>query len=222
MHDVFGEGVDVAAVDVVVVRYSLGCPDSDHKYVSCEFVTFAILGEVCCHNLLKIFFSQIDRINFNSRSLEFFVFVLAVGVVSFGFSTIHYRLEFLYAFADCVDGVVFLLEICGEIIVELHINVIEVVLSACVLLEIYELIEGSIDGFYCAWGVVLTLLSLTRTVLNLPTECFNKFIESHAVCSCSLLFFFSCDAFLLFDGIFVDDILHNLLNVGRCKLNTFT
>ena len=57
--------------------------------------------------------------------------VFAVAVIAFGLGTVEDCFEFFDTFADCVDGVVLLLEICGKVVIELHIYIVEVVFPAC-------------------------------------------------------------------------------------------
>ena len=69
------------------------------------------------------------------RSLEAFVLVFGIGMVAFGFGEGHDGLELLDAFADGVDGVAALLEVGGEVVVEVHVNVVKTVFPSHGLLE---------------------------------------------------------------------------------------
>ena len=113
-------------------------------------------------------------------------------VVSIRFRSRHDGLDLLDNFTGGVDVVVALFKVGHESVIELHIDVIEVVLALPLPLECTELLEGSLGGLDGSQGVVRSAGSLAGAVLNLSQEVGDEFVQRHPL----LLGFLLCFGFL--------------------------
>ena len=129
-----------------------------------------IFGEVGGHNLVQILLSKVYAIDLDAGALELLVLPSAVRVIAFNLGGSHDGFQFLYALSDGIDCVVLLLEVCGELVIESHVDVVKVVLPLFLLLEIFELVKRLLDGFYGSEGVVCPPVRLAGTTLDLFFE----------------------------------------------------
>ena len=77
--------------------------------------------------LLQILFGQINRINIHSRTLKPLILPQTIVMISLRLRSKHDNLELLDALTDRVDCIVLLPQPSSIILIELHIDIIEVV-----------------------------------------------------------------------------------------------
>jgi hypothetical protein len=98
-------------------------------------------------------------------------------VVAFGLGAGHDPLELVDDFADGIDRVVPLLEVCEEVVVELHVDIGEVIGALLGRLELLELLVGGLDGADAAVGedgAFLCLLVLFFFISNANLQLFRR------------------------------------------------
>ena len=176
-------GLDILLLDVVVVGNALRRPDTNHKDIAHEELNRGQLLIGNGHNLVKFLSGQIDGIHIDAGSLEAAVLVFLVMVVALTLCHRHDHLELFDAFPDGIGLVVLLGQPGGVILIEFHVDVIEVVLLLHRLLEELKFLDCAAIGFEGAFGIDLPTETESFAGPRILVELLDEFVEGHPLCS---------------------------------------
>ena len=119
--------LEVLLLDVIVVRYALGCPHSNHEYVACQIISISLSAKVHRTYLFKVFLSQVDGIHLHAGTLEHLVLESHIGMVALSLGCIHESLQPVNVLSHSIQRIVLIIQKSQILPIEIHVNVIEVI-----------------------------------------------------------------------------------------------
>ena len=131
-------------------------------------------------------------------------------MVSLTLGSCHHSLKLLDTLAHRVDRIIFLFQVGRVIVVEIHINIIEVIRTLLSLLKLRELIQRQFNSLNGGWSKVAAALSLPCAGCYLLIILLDVLIQCHPVLFCLLLCLLLLATLLGCTGICVDNIVDYL------------
>ena len=92
--------LNIVLAYIIVVRHSLGSPNSHHENISCNLMARTQFRHIHILELLKIFLRKIDAVDINPRTLEPLILPQTIVMISLRLRSKHDNLELLDALAN--------------------------------------------------------------------------------------------------------------------------
>ena len=131
-------------------------------------------------------------------------------MVAFNLGRIEDGLQLLDALADGVDGVVLILEVGRIVIVEVHVDVLEVVGPAGLFLEHLELLHRLLDRLDSGVGIIAALVRLPGAIGHLIDIDVDILVQGHPLRLSFLPGLLLGFALLGLTGLGIDNSIDNL------------